>query len=178
MHVMKITAVVSDNAPNGPAVTHYDLDRMQICVPATWSTAQAIEFAESKWHSIANYHWAITRNGKLADKNCDLHDGHVHLNLEIEQNELSANTTDSFPVPIDDSTSHARVIISVDDSKPENILQTAANMDLLTRYLQTKAAAIEAARKENFNEAQKHEALAQQLNSQLLAQFPGTLIFL
>lgn len=51
-------------------------------------------------------------------------------------------------------------------------------MDLLTRYLQTKAAAIEAAQKQNFDEAQQHEALAEQLNSQLLAQFSGTLIFL
>lgn len=175
---MKTTAVVSDNTPNGPAVTHYDLDRIQICVPATWSAAQAIEFAESKWHSIANYHWAITSNGELPDNNCDLHDGHVHVNLQIEPHQLSANATDSIPVPIDESTSQARVIISVDDSRPENILQTAASMDLLTRYLQTKAAAIEAARKQNFNEAREHEALAQQLNSQLLAQFTGTLIFL
>jgi hypothetical protein len=176
---MKITAVVSDNSPSGPVVTHYDLHRMQVCVPATWSNAQAIEFAESKWHSITDHHWTIAANGELHDNTCDIQDGHVHLNLEIEPNKLSSNTAaDSIPIPIDEPTTHARVIINVDDSRPENILQTAASMDLLTRYLQTKAAAIEAAQKEKFDEAKAHEILAQQLNSQLLAKFTGTVIFL
>lgn len=131
---MKITAVVSDNSPSGPSVTHYYLNRMQICVPAAWSAAQAIEFAESKWHSITDYHWAIATNGEPHDNSCDLQEGHVHLNLKIEPNERSSKPTDSVPIPIHETTSHARVIINVDDSRPENILQTAASMDLLTRY--------------------------------------------
>jgi hypothetical protein len=175
---MKIATVVSDNSPSGASVTHYDLNRMQICVPAAWSATQAIEFAESKWHCITNYHWTIATNQESQDNACDLQEGHVHLNLQIESNRSSVGQTDSVPVPIDEPISHARIIISVDASKPENILQTAANMSLLTRYLQTRAAAIEAARKQNFDEAQQHEALAEQLNSQLLAQFTGTLIFL
>jgi len=176
---MKTIAVVSDNSPNKSAsVTHYDLNRMQICVPASWSAAQAIEFAEAKWHSITDYHWTIVTTEESHDKTCDLQHGHVHLNLQIEPNERSANATDSIPVPIDEPTSHARVIINVDDSTPENILHTAASMYLLTRYLQTKAAALKAAQKQNFEEARAHEAMAQQINSQLLAQFTGTLIFL
>ena len=50
-----------------------------------------------------------------------MQEGHVHFNLEIEANERSSQPTDSVPIPIDEPTSHARVIINVDDSRPENI---------------------------------------------------------
>ena len=63
------------------------------------------------------------------------------------------------------------------DNYSENILKTAHSIQLLSEYLQLKAAAAEARTNNHYDEASRQEALADQLNSQLLAQFEGTIVF-
>jgi hypothetical protein len=74
-------------------------------------------------------------------------------------------------------TIHASVIINIEDTRAENILKTADSIQLLSEYLQLKAKAAKARTDNHYDEARKQEALAEQLNSRLLAQFNGTLVF-
>jgi hypothetical protein len=170
---MKLAAS-SDNLLNQPTVTHTALNRLQVCVPSHWTILQTLNFAESKWHSISRHHWAPTPADSPQD--CDLQTGFVHINLEAQPN-LKASTTDSPPVEIEASTIHARVIINLDNTKAQNIFHTAESIQLLVEYLYLKAAAAKAVEENQLDEAQKHEVLAENLNSRLLAQFTGTLVF-
>ena len=72
---------------------------------------------------------------------------------------------------------NARVIINIEDAHADNILKTADSIQLLSEYLQVKGAAAKARADNHYDEASKQEAIAEQLNSRLLAQFDGTLVF-
>ena len=91
----------------------------------------------------------------------------------------SHNTAAPHPaLTIHEPSIHARVILNIEDIPAESILKTAHSIQLLSDYLQLKAAATEARTNTHHDEASKQEALADQLNSRLLAQFEGTIIFL
>ena len=163
---------VSSVSPNGPTVTHYSLTKLGICVPSDWSTSQAIDFAESKFHCVNNYHW--TRIETHEHQLCDLQHGFKHLTLTIEPDSSNPapDSAGKIHQPI-----HARVIINIDDSPAEHILRTASSIQLLCEYLELKAAAAEARTNSHYEEANRQEALADQLNSRLIAQFEGTIVF-
>src|SRR5215216_544509 len=164
---------VSSVSPNGPTVTHYSLTKLEVCVPSDWSTRQAIDFAESKFHCVNNYHW--TRIETQEHQLCDLQHGFKHLTLTIEPD--SSNTAHHSAVTVHEPTIHARVIINIEDSPAEHILKTANSIQLLCEYLQLKAAAAKARTNNHYDEATRQEALADQLNSRLIAQFEGTIVF-
>jgi hypothetical protein len=165
--------VVSSVSPNGPSITHYTLTRLGVCVPDLWSTTQVVDYAESKLHCLNNYHWTT----QVDVKSCDLQQGFKHLTLTMEPN--SNNTTHKASALTNhEPTINARVIINIENTHAENILRTAESIQLLSDYLQLKAAAAKARSHNHHEEANKQEALAEQLNSRLLAQFEGTLVFL
>lgn len=168
---------VSSVSPNGPHITHYSLTKLEICVPSDWSNTQSIEFAESKLHCVNNYHWTTqTETDGHTIQPCELQHGFKHLTLTIERD--SNNTADPHSIlTVHEPTIHARVIINIEDTSAENILRTAHSIQLLSEYLQLKAAAAEARSNNRYDEASRQEALADQLNSRLLAQFEGTLVF-
>lgn len=165
-------AAVSSVTPNGPTITHNNLTKIEVCVPADWSTSQAIQYAESKCHSISNYHWT-TETQTDASTPCDQQHGFKHLTL-IMAPDLSNSTnqsTSSIHEPI-----NAKLLINIDDTRAEDILKTANGIQLVWKYLQVKAAAAKARTENQHEEASRHEAAAEHLNNQLLAEFPGTLV--
>jgi hypothetical protein len=164
---------VSSVSPNGPTVTHYSLTKLGICVPSDWSTRQAIDFAESKLHCVNNYHWTGIETHE--HQRCDLQHGFKHLTLTIEPD--STNPAPDSAITIHQTTIHARVIINIEDSPAEHILRTASSIQLLCEYLKLKAAAAKARTNNHYKEANRQEALADQLNSRLIAQFEGTIVF-
>lgn len=170
-------AAVSSVTPNGPTITHYSLTKLEICVPSEWSTRQAVDFAESKLHCVNNFHWTTQiETEDHTTRTCEIHRGFKHLTLTIEPD--SNNTAAPHPaLTIHEPSIHARVIINIEDIPAENILKTAHSIQLLSEYLQLKAAAAEARTNTHHDEASRQEALADQLNSQLLAQFEGTIVF-
>ena len=172
-----MNAAVSSVSPNGPTVTHYSLTKLGICVPSDWSTRQAIDFAESKLHCVNNFHWTTeTETDDHTIQPCELQHGFKHLTLRIEPD--SNNTRAPHPtLTIHEPSIHARVIINIEDLPAANILKTAHSIQLLCEYLQLKAAAAEARTNNHHDEASRQEVLADQLNSQLLAQFEGTIVF-
>jgi hypothetical protein len=170
--IMKVA--VSSVSPNGPSITHYNLTKLEVCVPAHWSAAQAIEYAESKLHCVNNYHWT-TQTETDETISCELQQGFKHLTLTIEPDSNGAPA--GVHSTLDEPTINARVIINIEDTHADNILKTAHSIQLLSEYLQVKAAAATARNNNQRDEANKQEALAEQLNSRLLAQFEGTLVF-
>lgn len=173
-----MNAAVSSVSPNGPTITHYSLTKLGICVPSDWSTRQAIDFAESKLHCVNNFHWTTqTETEDHTAGICNIHHGFKHLTLIIEPD--SNNTAaPHHALTTHEPSIHARVILNIDDIPAESILKTAHSIQLLSDYLQLKAAAAEARTNTHHDEASRQEALADQLNSRLLAQFEGTIIFL
>jgi hypothetical protein len=171
-------AAVSRFTPNEPTITHYSLTKLEICVPSEWSTREAVDFAESQLHCVNNFHW--TTQIETEDHTagiCNIHHGFKHLTLIIEPD--SNNTAAPHPaLTTHEPSIHARVILNIDDIPAESILKTAHSIQLLSDYLQLKAAAAEARTNTHHDEASRQEALADQLNSRLLAQFEGTIIFL
>ena len=173
---------VSSVSPNGPSITHYTLTKLGVCVPDEWSTTQVVDYAQSKLRCLNNYHWTTqVETDEHNVKSCELQQGFKHLTLTMEPN--SNNATDkrsSAPAaPTNDETTiNARVIINIENTHADNILRTADSIQLLSDYLQLKAAAAKARNDNQHEEANQQEALAEQLNSRLLAQFEGTLIFL
>ena len=172
-----MNAAVSSVSPNGPTITHYSLTKLGICVPSDWSTRQAIDFAESKLHCVNNFHWTTEiETDDHTIQPCELQYGFKHLTLTIEPD--SNNKGAPHPtLTIHEPSIHARVIINIEDIPAANILKTAHSIQLLCEYLQLKAAAAEARTNNYYDEASRQEALADQLNSQLLAQFEGTIVF-
>ena len=172
--IMKVAA--SSVSPNGPSITHYNLTKLGLCVPAHWSTTQAIEYAESKLRCVNNYHWTTqTETDQTIVHACELQPGFKHVTLTIEPVSNSAPAV--LHSTLDEPTINARVIINIEDTHADNILKTAHGIQLLSEYLQLKAAAATARTNNHHDEAIKQEALAEQLNSRLLAQFEGTLVF-
>ena len=171
-------AAVSRFTPNEPTITHYSLTKLEICVPSEWSTREAVDFAESQLHCVNNFHW--TTQIETEDHTagiCNIHHGFKHLTLIIEPD--SNNTAAPPPaLTTHEPSIHARVILNIDDIPAESILKTAHSIQLLSDYLQLKAAAAEARTNTHHDEASRQEALADRLNSRLLAQFEGTIIFL
>jgi len=167
---------VSSVSPNGPSITHYNVTKLGLCVPVHWSTTQAIEYAESKIRCVNNYHWTIQTQKDTTVHACELQHGFKHLTLIIEPDLNSTPATHSTPA-LNEATINARVIINIEDTHAENILKTANSIQLLGEYLQVKAAAARARHDNHHDEANQQEALAEQLNSRLLAQFEGTLVF-
>jgi hypothetical protein len=96
----------------------------------------------------------------------------------MEPNSNNATSTHSATPTNDEPTINARVIINIENTHADNILRTADSIQLLSDYLQLKAAAAKARSDNQHEEANQQEALAEQLNSRLLAQFEGTLVFL
>jgi hypothetical protein len=167
---------VSSVSPNGPIITHYDLTKLEVCVAVEWSTTEAIEFAESKLHCLNNYHWTMIESHEHTLELCPVRNGFKHLTLVMEpisNNTAATNATLTTQEP----AIHARVIINIEDTHADNILKTATSIQLLSEYLQVKAAAAKARTDNHYEEASKQEAIAEQLNSRLLAQFEGTLVF-
>ena len=167
---------ISSGSPIGPSITHYTLTKLGVCVPFEWSTAQAIDYAESKLHCPNNYHW-VTQNEADEHKPCELQQGFKHLILTMEPNVNNTTKTRST-LSIDEPIINARVIINIENTHADNILRTADSIQLLSQYLQLKGAAARARSHNHYDEAIKQEALAEQLNNRLLAQFDGTLVFL
>ncbi len=168
---------VSSVSPNGPTITHYTLTKLEVCVPVEWTIAEAIEYAESKWHCLNNYHWTTEpQPDEHAVQSCELQQGFKHLTLimtPLSNNTAARDATlTTHQPPI-----HARVIINIEDTHAENIRKTADSIQLLSEYLQIKAKAAKARTNNQHDEARKQEALAEQLNNRLLAQFNGTLVF-
>ena len=172
--IMKVT--VSSVSPNGPSITHYNLTKLGVCVPVHWSTTHVIEYAQSKLRCVNNYHWTTqTEPDETIVHACELQAGFKHVTLTIEPD---SNGAPAVPhSTLDAPTINARVIINIEDTHADNILKTAHGIQLLSEYLQLKAAAATARTNNHHDEAIKQEALAEQLNSRLLAQFEGTLVF-
>lgn len=69
-------------------VTKYGALDMQVCVPADWSDAQVIAFAETEYPCGTEHGWAIRRQGDetLAGANerviCSVNPGNVHIMLD------------------------------------------------------------------------------------------------
>ena len=166
---------VSSVSPNGPSITHYNVTKLGLCVPGHWSTTQAIEYAQSKFRCVNDYHWTIQTQTVTTVHACELQHGFKHLTLTIEPD--SNSTPPAHSTLENELTINARVIINIEDTHAENILRTANSIQLLGEYLQVKAAAAQARRDNQHDEANQQEALAEQLNSRLLAQFEGTLVF-
>jgi hypothetical protein len=166
---------VSSVSPNGPIITHYDLTKLEVCVAVEWSTSEAIGFAESKLHSLNQYHWTTIESHTVEP--CPVRNGFKHLTLIMEPVPDNTAATDST-LTTQEPAIHARVIINIEDTHADNILKTADSIQLLGEYLQVKAAAAKARTDNHYDEASKQEAIAEQLNSRLLAQFNGTLVFL
>lgn len=173
--IMKVA--VSSVSPSGPTITHYTLTKLEVCVPVDWSTTQAIEFAESKSHCLNNYHWTTeSETDAHTIQPCELQDGFKHLTIIMEP--VAYNTAArSSALTTHEPIINARVIINIADAHAENILKTADGIQLLSEYLQLKAAAAKARTDNHYDEASEQEALAEQLNNRLLAQFEGTLVF-
>lgn len=167
---------VSSVSPNGPSITHYNVTKLGLCVPIHWSTTQAIDYAQSKLRCVNNYHWTTQTQTEDTVHPCELQHGFKHLTLTIEPDSNSTPAAHSA-LEIDELTINARVIINLENTHAENILKTANSIQLLGEYLQIKAAAAKARHDNHHDEANKQEALAEQLNSRLLAQFEGTLVF-
>jgi hypothetical protein len=167
---------VSSVSPNGPTITHYDLTRLEVCVAVEWSTTEAIEFAESKLHCLNDYHWTTIESHKHSVELCPVRLGFKHLTLIMEPVSNNIAATDST-LTNQEPAIHARVIINIEDTRADNILKTAHSIKLLSEYLQVKGAAAKARADNHYEEASKQEAIAEQLNSRLLAQFDGTLVF-
>ena len=166
---------VSSVSPNGPSITHYNVTKLGLCVPVHWSTTQAIEYAQSKFRCVNNYHWTIQTQTETTVHACELQHGFKHLTLTIEPD--SNITPPAHSTLENELTINARVIINIENSHAENILRTANSIQLLSEYLQIKAAAAQARSDNQHDEANQQEALAEQLNSRLLAQFEGTIVF-
>jgi hypothetical protein len=146
-------------------------------VPSDWSTRQAIDFAESKLHCVNNFHWITeSETDDHTLQPCELQNGFKHLTLTIEPDSNNSRARHSA-LTIHEASIHARVIINIENLPPEHILKTASSIQLLCEYLQLKAAAAQARTNNHHEEASRQEALADQLNSQLLAQFEGTIVF-
>jgi len=176
VEVINMKVAVSSVSPNGPSITHYNLTKLGVCVPVHWSTTQAIEYAQSKLRCVNNYHWTTeTEPDETIVHACELQAGFKHVTLTIEHD---SNGAPAVPhSTLDERTINARVIINIEDTHADNILKTAHGIQLLSEYLQLKAAAATARTNNHHDEAIKQEALAEQLNSRLLAQFEGTLVF-
>jgi hypothetical protein len=171
-------AALSRFTPNEPTITHYSLTKLEICVPSEWSNREAVDFAESQLHCVNNFHWTtqIETEDHIAGI-CTIYHGFKHLTLIIEPD--SNNTAAPHPtLTIHEPSTHARVILNIENIPAESILRTAHSIQLLSEYLQLKAAAAEARINTHHDEASRQEAIADQLNSRLLAQFEGTIIFL
>ena len=167
---------VSSVSPNGPSITHYNVTKLGVCVPEDWSSTQAIEYAQSKLPCVNNYHWTTQNETDHAIfHTCDMQQGFKHVTLTIEPNLHCAPA--AVHSTLDEPTINARVISNIEDTHAESILKTAHSIQLLSEYLQVKAAAAMARHNNHQEEANKQEALAEQLNSRLLAQFAGTLVF-
>lgn len=176
IEVLIMNVVLSSGSPNGPSITHYTLTKLGVCVPLDWSTTQAIDYAESKLHCLNNYHWTTdNETDEHTIKQCELQHGFKHLTLTMEPN--SNTSTKTCSTLLVEPTINARVIINIENTHADNILRTADSIQLLSQYLQLKAAAAKARSHNHYDEASKQEALAEQLNSRLLAQFEGTLVF-
>src|SRR6185369_4780040 len=121
---------VSSVSPNGPSITHYNLTKLGICVPAHWSTTQAIEYAESKLRCVNNYHWTQTETDQAVVHVCELQQGFKHVTLTIEPD--SNNAPAAVHSTLDEPTINARVIISIEDTHADNILKTAHSIQLLS----------------------------------------------
>ena len=170
---------VSSVSPNGPSITHYTLTKLGVCVPDEWSTTQVVDYAESKLRCLNNYHWTTqVETDERNAKSCELQQGFIHLTLTMEPNSNNATNPRSATPTNDEPTINARVIINLENTHADNILRTADSIQLLSDYLQLKAAAAKARNDNQYDEANKQEALAEQLNNRLLAQFEGTLVFL
>jgi len=169
---------VSSVSPNGPIITHYDLTKLEVCVAVEWSTTEAIEFAESKLHCLNNYHWTIIESHEYTLELCPVRNGFKHLTLIMEPvSDTTAGTDSTVTITTEEPAIHARVIINIEDAHADNFLKTADSIQLLSEYLQVKGAAAQARADNHYDEASKQEAIAEQLNSRLLAQFDGTLVF-
>jgi len=176
LFIMKVA--VSSVSPYGPSITHYNLTKLGVCVPVHWSTTQAIEYAQSKLRCVNNFHWTPqteTETDTPIVHACEMEQGFKHITLTIEPDSSSAPT--AVHSTRDEPTINARVIINLEDTHVDRILKTAQSIQLLSEYLQVKAAAATARNNHHHDEATKQEALAEQLNSRLLAQFEGTLVF-
>lgn len=170
---------VSSVSPNGPIITHYDLTKLEVCVAVEWSTTEAIEFAESKLHCLNNYHWTIIESHEYTLELCPVRNGFKHLTLIMEPvSDTTAGTDSTVTITTEEPAIHARVIINIEDAHADNFLKTADSIQLLSEYLQVKGAAAKARADNQYEEASKQEAIAEQLNSRLLAQFNGTLVFI
>jgi hypothetical protein len=136
--IMKVA--VSSVSPNGPRITHYNLTKLGVCVPVHWSTKQVIEYAQSKLRCINNYHWTTpTEPDETIVHACELQAGFKHVTLTIEPD---SNGAPAVPYStLDEPTINARVIINIEDTHADNILKTAHGIQLLSEYLQLKAAA-------------------------------------
>lgn len=163
--MMKI--VMSDNAPGAPTITHHSLESLQVCAPPDWTPQQIEDFANSNWKPVHNYRWAITP-GAYARLNiphsCDFQQSLIHHTLQLEPASSPTNTASKNSDRTSPET-RARVIINLEGTTTESILATAHSFDLLAKYLRLKATPV-------------HETEAEQLQNQILGQFPGTIVFL
>jgi hypothetical protein len=173
---LSMKVALSSVSPNGPTITHYDLTKLEVCVAVEWSTTEAIEFAESRLHCLNNYHWTTIESHEHTLELCPVRLGFQHLTLIMEPVSDNTAATDST-LALQEPAIHARVIINIEDTRADNILKTADSIQLLSEYLQVKGAAAKARADNHYEEASKQEAIAEQLNSRLLAQFDGTLVF-
>ena len=172
-HTIRISA--SDNTQPQPTVTHYDLTKIQVCVPADWNEAETLEFAELAWNCVPDHHWTTKQY-----ENCGLHPHFIHVNLHAEVYDPAQDSTpDRTPIQIEPTPCHARVIIGIETATDHEIKRTADSLQLLVDYLRLRAAAIHARENETTaSNAEQYEIQADQHHTQLLALFPGTLMFI
>ena len=165
----------SDNAEPQATITHYDLTKIQVCVPADWTEANILEFAELTWNCVPNHHW-ITKQYE----NCGLHSHFIHVNLQAEIYDPAHDSTpERTPIQIEPTPVQARVIIGIESATDHEIKRTADSLQLLVDYLRLRAAAIHARENETTStNAEQYEIQAHQRHMQLLALFPGTLMFI
>lgn len=71
-----------------PEVSRYGILDMQVCVPADWSDAQVLCFAEGAYPCGTEHGWAIRKEGSpylkgAPERNpCHERDGFVHVTLD------------------------------------------------------------------------------------------------
>lgn len=174
----KVLFQVKDESAAGACVTHFRLNQMEVCAPATWDAAAVSAFAEFKQSCLSGYRWEIGTGFEP----CSFEPAFAHFQLyavKVEPPTIRAvreqNATPTQPT----GTIHVNAIINVTGAAAAAELnQTADSFELLTQWFRTKALAVNARNAQNPMLADQYDREAETLNSKVLAQFRGALVLI
>lgn len=174
----KVLFQVKDESAAGAGVTHYRLNEMEVCAPATWEPAAVSAFAEFKVTCMSGHRWEVSAEPEP----CHFEPAFAHFQLyavKVEKPTIRVVPEPNTPSSQPSNTLHVNTIINISGVVAAAELdRTAESFELLTQWLRAKALAAHERNAQNATLAAQYDHEAETLNNKLLAQFRGALVLI